>query len=292
MNDEHEQRIINELKSVGMTRHGLAKPESRELPMILHEDEHIRGVIYGRSESNDSAMLVATDRRVLFLDNQFLFKTIDELSYDVVSGISSSIAGPFTSITLHTRVTDYTLRYVNAKCARIFIKYIEAKRLEDKTDGQQDSPAERATIAVTTHSPIDETTEALLKGQNIAVLSTVDRTGNVHGAVIHYVVDQNYIMYILTKSGTGKGRNIYSHEQVAVTIHEPGTLKTLQMQGIARIETDQMVRDNVFLQLTQPRNYKDGINPPPVTQLHNGSFMVIRVIPTIISYHDYAKNKQ
>jgi general stress protein 26 len=288
MNDEHEQRIINELKSVGVTRHGLAKPESRELPRILHEDEHIRGVVYGRDEANSSAMLVATDHRVLFLDNQFLFKTIDELSYDVVSGISSSTSGPLISVTLHTRVTDYSLRYVNAKCAKIFIKYIENKRLEEKTDDQEDSPTQHATILPAASTAIDEKTEAFLKNHNLAVLSTIDRTGNVHGAVVHYTVDQNYIIYILTKSGTGKGKNIYSHEQVAITIHEPGTLKTLQMQGIAKIETDQMIRDDVFLRLTQPRSYKDGISPPPVTQLHSGSFMVIKVIPTIISYHDYS----
>ena len=96
MNDKHAQRIIDELKSVGVTRHGLAKPESRELPKIIHEDEHIRGVVYGRGEANNSAMLVATDHRALFLDNQFLFKTTDELSYDVITGISSSIAGPLT----------------------------------------------------------------------------------------------------------------------------------------------------------------------------------------------------
>jgi general stress protein 26 len=292
MNDDHEQRIINELESVGMTRHGLAKPESRELPKIIHEDEHIRGVIYGRGEANNSAMLVATDHRVLFLDNQFLFKTTDELSYDVVSGISSSKAGPLTSITLHTRVTDYTLRYVNAKCARIFTRFIEDKRLEEKTDDQQDGSTQHATIAPIARDAMNEKTEAFLNSHNLAVLSTLDRTGNVHGAIVHYTVDHNYIIHILTKSGTGKARNIYTHEQVALTIHEPGSLKTLQIQGIARVETDQIIKDRVFLQLTQPRNYSEGVNPPPVTLLHDGAFMVVKVIPTIISYHDYAKNEQ
>lgn len=291
MNDEREQLIINELKSVGVTRHGLSKPESKELPRILHDDEHIKGVIYGRSEANNSAMLVATDHRVLFLDNQFLFKTIDELSYDVVSGVSSSVSGPLTSVTLHTRVTDYHLRYVNATCAEIFIKYIENKRLEVNPNNQQNDSTQHTTTPPIAHTTIDEKTESFLRNNSLAVLSTIDRTGNVHGAVVHYTVGQNDIIYILTKSGTGKGKNIYTHEQVAITIHEPATLKTLQIQGIAKIETDQIIRDEVFLQLTQPRPYKDGINPPPVTQLHNGSFMVIRVIPTIFSYHDYAKNQ-
>ncbi|CAN5431103.1 hypothetical protein BH10PAT3_BH10PAT3_0630 [soil metagenome] len=121
MKDTHTLRIIEELKAVGVTHHGLAKSESRELPLILHDDEHVGGVIYGQIGGGISAMLIATDHRVIFLDKQPLFTTIDELTYDVVSGVKSSSAGPFTSVVLHTRITDYSFRYVNSNCSRIFI---------------------------------------------------------------------------------------------------------------------------------------------------------------------------
>lgn len=290
MNSAHEKRIIEELKSVGVTHHGLAKPETRELLHILQEDEHIGGVIYGRGESNNSAMLVATDRRVLFLDNQFLFKTTDELNYDVVSGVTNSIAGPFASVILYTRIADYTLRYVNTNCAKIFTKYIENKSLGKNTDTTTGDNSKQISSWPPTQGTIDKKAEDFLRTHDLAVFSSVDRTGNVHGAVVYYTVDQNNAIYVLTKSDTGKGKNIYAHSQVAMTIHEPGTLKTLQIQGIATIQTDQKVKEDVFVRLTQPHTYIEGTIAPPVTRLQEGAYAIIMITPSLMSYHDYAKN--
>ncbi len=291
MKDAHTQRVIEELKTVGVTRHGLAKSETRELPRILHEDEHIGGVIYGQIGGGISAMLIATDHRVIFLDKQPLFTTTDELTYDVVSGVKSSTAGPFTSVVLHTRITNYTFRYVNSNCAKIFIKYIESRRLEKGTYDQASGRYEQEASLPTFQNITDKKAAKFLKEHDLAVLSTVDRTGNVHGAVVYYSVDQNNLIYILTKSDTGKGRNVYAHSQVALTIHEPGTLQTLQIQGTAEVETDQRVKDSVFARMVKPRTYKDKTLLPPVTKLQEGSFMVIRISASFMSYHDYAKSE-
>ena len=157
---------------------------------------------------------------------RLFFTTKDELTYDVVSGVKSSTAGPLTTVVLHTRITDYILRYVNALCAKIFIEYIESKRLEKGT---------------------------------------------------------------YENSSTNKGRNIYVDGQVALTIQGPGTLQTLQIQGTAEVETNQTMKDSVFTQLTKPRVYQSETHLPPVTKLQDGSFMVIKITPSTMSYHDYAK---
>lgn len=290
MNDTQTNRVSEELKAVGVTRHGLAKSESRELPRILHDGEHIGGVIYGLISGGSSAMLVATDHRVIFLDHQILSMTMDELTYDVVSGVKSSTTGLFTSVVLHTRVTDYTFRYVNSNCAKIFIKYIEGKRLEKGTFDQATGRHEQEAVPPSFQNITDKKAVVFLKEHDTAVLSTVDRTGNVSGAVVYYLVDQNNLIYILTKSDTGKGRNVYAHSQIALTIHEPGTLQTLQIQGTAEVETDQKVKDSVFARMVKPRAYKDETYLPPVTKLKKGSFMVIRISTTFMSYHDYAKD--
>ena len=290
MKDAHTLRIIEELKAVGVTRHGLAKSETRLLPNIIHEDEHIGGVIYGLISGGSSAMLIATDHRVIFLDHQVFYTTTDELTYDVVSGVKSSAAGPFTSVVLHTRITDYIVRYVNSNCARIFIKYIESKRLEKGTYNQASGQHDEEASVPTFQNITDKKAAKFLQEHDLAVLSTVDRTGNVHGAVIYYLVDQNNLIYILTKSDTGKGRNVYAHSQIAMTIHEPATLQTLQIQGTAEIETDQKVKDSVFERMVKPRSFKGETHLPPVTKLQEGSFMVIRISATFMSYHDYASS--
>ena len=125
----HKQRIFQELKNVGMTSYGLIKLETKELPKIIHPHEHIKGVVYGRAKTG-LAMLVATDCRVIFLDKKPFALTMDEMTYDVVSGVSFGQAASFVGITLHTRTGNYAFRFVNKNCARNFVEYIETKRLE------------------------------------------------------------------------------------------------------------------------------------------------------------------
>lgn len=283
-------RIKEELIKAGVTRYGLAKAESKELPKIIHENEHIGGVVYGQIGGGSSAMLVATDHRIIFVDHKPLFMTTDELTYDVVSGIKSTKAGPFTSVILHTRVNDYVMRYVNAKCASIFVSYIESRRLEGGKYDQPTGRFEQDAWKPSFHNISDKEALTFLKEHDLAVLSTVDRTGNVHGAVVYYLVDENNLIYILTKSGTGKGRNVYANGQVALTIHEVGTLQTLQIQGTASVETEQSIKDTVFNQLIKLRTYQGEKHLPPVTKLSEGAFMVIRIKPDILSYHDYSKS--
>lgn len=66
----HKKRIVKELKEAGMTPWGFLKMETKRLPEIIHEDEKIGGVVYGRTTGDKigSAMLIATDKRVIFLD--------------------------------------------------------------------------------------------------------------------------------------------------------------------------------------------------------------------------------
>lgn len=131
-------RVKKELRAAGVTSIGLAKFASRYLPSVLHDAEHIMGVVYGRYAAGSGllrwteGMLVATDRRVIFMDRKPGFQTVDELTYDIVSGVKKTYAWPFSSITLHTRIGNYTLRYVNPSCLDTFMQYVEERRLESR----------------------------------------------------------------------------------------------------------------------------------------------------------------
>ena len=130
------QRIEQELKAAGVTAFGRAKFAARFLPHVLHAGEHLKGAVYGRYTEGTGllqwveGMLIATDRRVIFLDRKPGFEAVDELTYDVVSGVQKSYAWPFASVTLHTRIGNYTLRFANKKCIDIFMHYVEKRRLE------------------------------------------------------------------------------------------------------------------------------------------------------------------
>jgi hypothetical protein len=68
---QHRLRVMKELKYAGMSAYGLMKMASLYLPKIIHKNETIHGVVYGRgADKIGSVMLVATDKRILFLDKK------------------------------------------------------------------------------------------------------------------------------------------------------------------------------------------------------------------------------
>lgn len=123
------KRVKRELLDAGATLYGILKSESRYLPKILHDNEHIEAVIYGQHGAS-SAMLVATDERILFLDKKPMVELSDEVSYEVVSGVKFDIHMIFATVILHTPVKNYDFRFVNLRCAEKFTRHIETLRLE------------------------------------------------------------------------------------------------------------------------------------------------------------------
>jgi len=123
------KRVKRELLDAGATIYGLMKAESRYLPKILHNNEHIEAVIYGQHNAS-SAMLAATDERIIYLDKKPMVEMFDEVSYEVVSGIEFDIHLFFASVVLHTPVKNYDFKFVNLRCAEKFARHIEKQRLE------------------------------------------------------------------------------------------------------------------------------------------------------------------
>ncbi len=288
MNDiTHRERVINELKQAGVTKYGLFRSESKYLPKLIHEEEHIGGVVYGRV-GIDFTMLVATDRRVLYFQSKPFYSNTDEVTYDVVSGVKNSDAVLFSSVTLHTRVRDYTINYANVRCARQFVKYIESRRIKrdmNKSPAKNEAPESKLSIL---HQDTSADGLKFLKEHEIAVLSTSDKKGDVSGAVVYYVVLNDFV-YLVTKSGTTKARNVFSHNQIGLTVFEPFSAKTVQISGVAEVEKDTATRKNIFDQIVKPRNYKNGEQYPPVTKISEGAYTVIRITPLDIKFSDFSK---
>ncbi len=123
------KRVKREMLDAGVSIYGLLKAESRYLPKILHDNEHIEAVIYGQHNSS-SAMMIATDERIVYLDKKPTVVMFDEVSYEVISGIEFDIHTLFATIVLHTPVRNYEFRFVNMHCAENFARHIEKHRLE------------------------------------------------------------------------------------------------------------------------------------------------------------------
>ena len=285
----HQQRIKKELAAAGMTTYGQFKMSSRHLPKVIEEDEHVHGVVYGHCGIG-LAMLVATDRRIIYLERRPLFTSMDDISYDVVAGVRVIDGGIFPSVTLHSRMGDYTLTYVNVTCAKRFAQYIEA-RIEHRTVGAPDQPNLMLTDELPKPSASAMTNQArnFLSTQEVGVLSTTDRTGTVQGVTIYYVLGTDDKFYMITKSDTAKAHNMLANHQVALTVFDAERAKTAQIQGYAEIETDVGTKQAIFTQLVRTRNYDGESRMPPIAELDAGGFIAFRITPLSVKYTDYMR---
>lgn len=127
--DRKAARIRRELLDAGITLYGLLKSESRYLPKIMHDNEHVEAIVYGQHHSS-SVMLIATDERIVFLDKKPMATMFDEVSYEVISGIEFDIHIFFATLVLHTPVKNYDIKFANLRCAERFARHIEKQRLE------------------------------------------------------------------------------------------------------------------------------------------------------------------
>jgi nitroimidazol reductase NimA-like FMN-containing flavoprotein (pyridoxamine 5'-phosphate oxidase superfamily) len=278
---EHQTRVNNELTNVGVTGYGHGKMSVRYLPNIIREDEHVKGAVYGRS-ARGLAMLVATDKRIIYLERKPFFTATDEITYDVVSGVQTSHSLK-TAIVLHTRLGNYELTYVNANCASIFVKYIEARveHMGSPENNTTDFKSDSLRLI-----KISDSAVLFLKEHEYAVLSTADRTGNIRGAVVNYIFKDNYL-YILTKDQTTKAHNMIANQQVAMTIYDSDQLKTAQLEGTANIEADLEKKILIFNEINKPHNYGGNFSLPPVSKLAAGAFIVFKITPTNIKYRSF-----
>lgn len=128
---EHAERVMREMRELGASSFGLRRFAARYLPHIIHPDERLGGIVYGRS-GEGAVMLVATDRRVIYLDKKPFFVSEDEITYDIVSGVSYGYTTFSATVKLHTRIGDYEVHTFNRKCAEQFVEFIEERCLENQ----------------------------------------------------------------------------------------------------------------------------------------------------------------
>lgn len=282
---QHIERIKRELQEVGISWLGLQRFTSRYLPQVVHKNEHIHGAIFGRRKESEGifgfveALLVATDKRIIFVDHRPGYTTMDEVSYDMVSGVNVSTAGFYASVTLFTKIANYHLSYSRIQAAQQFADYIE-KRVIDTDDpslsGASDKPL----------ASIPQDTLNFLQTHELGVLSSIDRTGMVTGAAIYYVMRDSFL-YFITKTSTEKAANILANQHVAFTVVDEPKQQVAKVQGIVQAEANERIKKEVSDAIIRARHYENGTHLPPVMYLDGNNFVTFCLTPTRIVYDDY-----
>lgn len=276
-----QQRVLEELKEAGISGFRASRLEARRLYQLLHHDEHVMGAIRGRYQG-DGAMFVATNKRMLLLNYKPFFNTNEEISYFVLAGVSYNPQGPFAGVVIHTRMGDFSFRYVHKPSAKIFVDYLERKHLEQVPGLNQDGPARKVDHAVITREAA-----VFLASHNIGVLSSMNPDGGVNGAAVYYVLAPDDTIYLVTKWATTKARNIKRNSEVAFTVYDEQMRTTVQLRGLATIETKPEKKTEILNSIIKPHIYNKQFAWPPITQITAGPYQVLKVNPTDIQFSDF-----
>lgn len=289
-NNNHVERVKKELRDAGIAGISMARLSSGYVPKVIHSDEHIRAAVYGhRREAKgifgyEVGLLIATDQRVLYIVHRPGFTTLDEMQYDLVSGVSLVNAGLFASITLHTSIANYVLSFVRPKSANHFVTTIEKTLIASKLEPSEIRKSETKQNEKNLSSS-DGVMDFMLS-HNVGVLSSIERSGAVSGAAVYYVVIDS-VPYFMTKSESNKVANIAYYHNIALTIYDPETLQTVQIQGIAETEENEDIKERVEDSLRLIQSQSIGTKKPPVTKLA-GKTLIYRIATNKMSFIDYS----
>jgi len=126
-----------------------------------------------------------------------------------------------------------------------------------------------------------------LKQHPMGVLSTVSADGSPWGAAIYYVVDADLNFYFATRAETRKFQNLDATPQVALTVADEETQTTVQLVGtISKVPIKEYM-DVVFDKLAAIKPKEDHNWRPPLTKVHEGNYIPLRITPSKLNFADY-----
>ena len=284
---DKKERIEKELEDAGVIHRQMHPFTSSYLPRVIHDEEHIQAAIFGRRKESEGffgfveGMLVATNQRVIFLDHRPGYTTMDEISYDNVSGVNLSTTILYASVTLFTKIANYKISFASHTAAQKFVEYIESVAInhEDRPLPDKKPPYEAL---------INDGALNFLKAHEIGVLSTVERTGSVTGAAVYYTIRDGY-PYFITKENSRKADNILGNQHVAFTVFDEAHLQTVQIQGIVEQIHSDAHKLEILTTIVHPRTYADGSHKPPILRIGPDGIQTYRIVPTKFDFIDYSK---
>lgn len=133
--------IKAELEKLDINPTFFARKEIRELPDVLSEDERIVYLVEGRNKTTKHhIILVATDRRLIFVDKEFIYGlNVEDFSYDKVSSIQYETSLMLASIDIHTSDNIVEIDGVGKYEAELFCKKVRDFMSHPKEYFQNDS---------------------------------------------------------------------------------------------------------------------------------------------------------
>ena len=132
--------IKKQISSINETSKLIGRKEIKELPDILWEDEIVENLIQG-FYNNGNGILVATNRRLIFIDKGLLYGLkVEDFPLDKISTIQYSTGMLMGKLTIFTSGNKAVIDNVDKKDVRLFGDFVRNKiSSKDNTESNSKS---------------------------------------------------------------------------------------------------------------------------------------------------------
>jgi hypothetical protein len=104
----------------------LAKREIKELPSILWEDETVENIVQGMYV-NHMGILVATNKRLLFIDKGLVKLKVEDFPYDKISSLQYETGWVSGKISIFTSGNRAEIERIDKKATKSFAEFLRAR---------------------------------------------------------------------------------------------------------------------------------------------------------------------
>lgn len=125
--------VKKQLKQIGANQYILSRSEIRYLPRILLDDEIIHEYVNG-TYSGGFGVLIATNKRLLFVDKKIFDFLVDDIPYSMVSAVEYDLGMFWGRITVFSRAKDFRFKRTRKDRTMQFARFIESKMMKSQED--------------------------------------------------------------------------------------------------------------------------------------------------------------
>lgn len=124
--------IKSQIKGLGGVDNFLGRKEIKELPNILWDDETVENIIQG-FYNNGNGILVATNKRLVFVDKGLIFGLkVEDFPYDKITTIQYETGLLFGKLTIFSSSNKAVIEQVTKSKVRVFGDWVRARVSESK----------------------------------------------------------------------------------------------------------------------------------------------------------------
>ena len=118
--------VNNAIRNLGGTERFLGRGEIKALPSILWEDELPEKIIQG-SYNNGSGILVATNKRLVFVDKGLMSLKVEDFPCDKISSIQYSTGMLMGGIEIYASGNKAEIKNITKDQVKPFAEYVRAR---------------------------------------------------------------------------------------------------------------------------------------------------------------------